>query len=177
MQEQPVKAPQPDRDLGSGHSGVLWFTEHHTLLNRTLHRENVRYLGIEECEALGNLLTNSESKLQRLEVCKAQLDDERMICLGNALAINKTLQYLDLYINDESISLEGWQGLSRCLRNPDTALETLRFSDSTDDDNEAATDKVSAMVRALEGNSTLENLHVGCTSHGYDINITDKWVW
>jgi hypothetical protein len=29
------------------------------------------YLGIQECEALGNLLTNTEAKLQRLEVCEA----------------------------------------------------------------------------------------------------------
>ena len=135
------------------------------------------YLGIQECEALGNLLTNSESKLEMLQICEAQLDDERMICLGNALSVNKTLKYLDLHLNNDSISLEGWQGTSQCLRNPDTALETLRFSDSTDADDEEATDKVAAMVRALERNSTLKRLNIGCTSYGYDINITENWVW
>ena len=122
------------------------------------------------------MLTNSESKIQRLEICEAQLDDERMICLGNALAVNKTVKYLDIDMEEENtLTSEGWRGLSQCLRNPDSALETLKFRDNCYDDEEVVAEGLAAILRALEGNSTLKELDIGYDSD--DALFIDNWVW
>ena len=110
-------------------------------------------------EGLANLLRHSDSNIRRLEICNAQLDDEHLVCLGNALAANKTLKYLELVLLD-SISVEAWQAFSQGLRNPDSALETLSFQDKNDDD-DIMSEIVAAIVRALEGNSTLKTLDIG----------------
>jgi hypothetical protein len=124
-------------------------------------------------EGLGHLLQHSDSNLHRLEIYSAQLDDERLVCLGNALAVNKKLKYLDLDMED-SISVKSWQAFSQCLRNPYSALETLKFRDNNDDD-DVMSEIVAAIVRALEGNSTLKTLDIGHDCGGGP--FIKEWVW
>lgn len=132
-------------------------------------------LGIRGVEGLANLLKHSATKIQSLEVCNAQqLDDERLVCLGNALAVNKTLKHLDLDMINDSISVEGWRGLAQGLRNPNSALETLKFRDDCSSGDDVLSKGVAEIVRALEGNSTLEKLDIG-DDCGF-IHIED-WVW
>ena len=125
-------------------------------------------------EGLAHLLQRSDSNLHRLEIYSAQLDDERLVCLGNALTVNKTLKYLDLDMED-SISVESWQTFSQCLRNPNSALETLKFRDNNDDD-DVMSEIVAAIVRALEGNSTLKTLDIAVDDCGGGPFIKE-WVW
>jgi hypothetical protein len=131
-------------------------------------------LGREGGEGLAHLLQHSDSNLHRLVIYSAQLDDERLVCLGNALTVNKTLKYLDLDMED-SISVESWQTFSQCLRNPNSALETLKFRDNNDDD-DVMSEIVAAIVRALEGNSTLKTLDIAVDDCGGGPFIKE-WVW
>jgi hypothetical protein len=133
------------------------------------------HLGEVGGDGLAHLLQNSESNLQRLEIHYAQLDDERLVRLGNALTVNKTLKYLDLDLEGFSISVESWQAFSQCLRNPNSALETLKFRDDNDDD-DAMSEIVAAIVRALEGNSALKTLDIAVDDCGGGPFIKE-WVW
>ena len=153
----------------------------HSLTELCIKNTHLREVG---GDGLTHLLQHSESNLQRLEIYSAQLDDERLVCLGNALAVNKTLKYLDLNM-DVSISMEGWKGFSQCLKNPYSALETLRiqdyngaYDDDRDDDDhdhdDEASEMVAAIVRALEGNSTLKTLDIGYDDYETSMRL---WVW
>ena len=90
--------------------------------------------------------------LKRLSLQFNHFDDEEVICLGNALAVNRTLKYLDLGFNAD-ITSRGWQGFAKCLRNCDWALEELDFSNCWIDDDGAA-----AIVNALVGNLSIKKL-------------------
>jgi hypothetical protein len=60
------------------------------------------HLGKMGGEALANLFTNSASKIQ--SIYAYLFNDNDVICLGKALAINTTINVLHIYISDHNIS-------------------------------------------------------------------------
>lgn len=90
--------------------------------------------------------------LERLCLHSNLFKDDDITSLGDALADNRTLKYLDLGFNT-LLTSAGWRGFSKCLRNRNSALEELDLSLCGIDDDGAA-----AIVNALVGNLTLTKL-------------------
>jgi len=119
--------------------------------------------GIVEC------LTNPNAKLEELALKSNSIADAGMICLGDALADNQTLKILDmLKFESDSITSDGWQGLSNCLTNPKSALEELYIRYCTID-----LEGIETMINALDGNTRLKELTI---TSAHDIYI-DEEMW
>jgi hypothetical protein len=80
------------------------------------------------------------------------LDDEGVTYLGEALAVNKSVQYLALDSN-ESITNDGWRVFFTCMRNPYSSLKELDLLGCSIDDEGVAT-----IMNALEENTSLKRL-------------------
>ncbi len=81
-------------------------------------------LSASSCLSISMVLKQPFSSLKTLRMSNNDIGDEGISILGDALAINTTLQYLDLD-ESRSITLSGWQSFSNCLRNPRSALKEL----------------------------------------------------
>ena len=97
--------------------------------------------------SLFKVFSHPTCALKRLRLDSNGIADEELICLGDALAVNRTLKCLGIG-GSLSITTRGWQGFAKCLRNRDWALEELDLSWSVMDDDGAA-----AIVNALVGNN------------------------
>lgn len=65
--------------------------------------------------------------LEYLQILVADIGDEGIEYLGDALADNTSLKFLR--VDDEQSSTSaGWQEFSNCLRNPNSALQVLDIS-------------------------------------------------
>ena len=118
--------------------------------------------GIVEC------LANPNAKLEELYLKSSNIADAGMICLGDALADNQTLKILDMVgFNADSITSDGWQGLSICLTNPKSALEELYIRYSNIDQ-----EGIETMIMALDGNARLKKLVIEV----HDIDV-DEETW
>lgn len=106
------------------------------------------------CVSLSTVLSHPMCSLEDLSLKDNEIGDEGMICLGSALAINKTLRRLDLSNNDE-ISLAGWEEFSTCLATPHSALKEL-ILERCNIDNE----KASVLFSALRENTSLKILNI-----------------
>jgi len=80
------------------------------------------------------------------------IGDEGVTCLGNALAINKSVEVLDISSN-ASITIAGWIAFSKCLRRSHSVLRNLDITDCGVDEESVVT-----IARALRGNECLEKL-------------------
>jgi hypothetical protein len=98
--------------------------------------------------------------------CPSEFYDEDITCLGNALAVNKTLKHLQLCGNYE-ITPIGWGAFSNCLRSSNSPLEFLNLRSCSIDDESA-----SIIFSALTSNSALKILHMRC-----DHRYTTARVW
>lgn len=94
--------------------------------------------------------------LVKLSMSGSYFNDECITLIGNALADNDVLEYLDLSDNYE-ITAAGWREFSKCLRNPYSALVELDLRQCSIDDERAA-----VIVSALASNSCLKILHLKC---------------
>ena len=87
-------------------------------------------IGREGCQALGDLLENPQSKIQRLKLCGNQFDDECMGILACALVKNSTMKELDLG-SQKSVTPTGWCTFSSILlSNPNCSLTTINLADN-----------------------------------------------
>jgi hypothetical protein len=84
----------------------------------------------------------------------AFVSDEFAIGLGDALALNNSVQTLDL---DGSLSVTsaGWEGFCKCLRAPNSAIVELCISDCNIDSEGAV-----VIAMALRTNTTLQDLRM-----------------
>lgn len=80
------------------------------------------------------------------------ISDEFATGLGDALALNNSVQTLDLDCS-VSITSAGWEGFCKCLRNPNSAIVDLCIS-ACNIDSEGAV----AIALALRTNTTLQDL-------------------
>ena len=90
--------------------------------------------------------------LKQLILSRTDIGDEEVICLGDALASNDTVKSLDLS-GSQLITAGGWNGFSKCLRNPGSVLHELNLCECNID--EAG---MLAIVSTLTDNSSLEAL-------------------
>ena len=81
-----------------------------------------------------------------------EIGDEGISILGDALAVNITLQYLDL-AQSRAITQNGWRTFSNCLRNPQSALKELILWDCGMDEQGAA-----VLATSLAANSSVKTL-------------------
>jgi len=111
-------------------------------------------IGRKGCIALGNLLSHPSGNLKDLNLENNRIDDDCISSVTNNLASNKktSLKELSLSFNC-NITQAGWQMLSTCLQNQDSALEKLDIS-STDVTDEG----VIALGSSLIKNKTLKAL-------------------
>ncbi len=103
---------------------------------------------------LEDVLFHPLSTLTTMDLNRVGIDDEGLISLGEALAVNKKLRSLNLENND-SITLVGWQGFARCLSNPNSSLKELILQNCNIDDSKAA-----AIFSLLMENSSLKSLYL-----------------
>ena len=82
-----------------------------------------------------------------------EADDECVISLGNLLAGMNTLKTLNLCSACGFVSLEGWLGLSKCLRNVNSSLCNLNLQACIMNDEGAR-----VIFMSLVGNSSLKKL-------------------
>ncbi|KAL7430715.1 hypothetical protein ACHAXH_003977 [Discostella pseudostelligera] len=102
--------------------------------------------------ALSAILFHPICKIVTLWLGHMNLDDEGVTYLGEALAVNKSVQYLALDSN-ESITNDGWRVFFTCMRNPDSSLKELDLLGCSIDDEGVAT-----IMNALEENTSLKRL-------------------
>ena len=120
--------------------------------------------GITEC------LTNPNAKLEELVLSSNDIADAEMISLGDALADNQTLKILDMAgFKSDSITSEGWQGLSNCLTNPKSALEEVYIRYCTIDE-----EGIESIIVALDGNTRLKELTI---TSDHDIDEDNRTWW
>lgn len=111
------------------------------------------------------VLSHPNCSLERLRLDSSfstsdDKDDEVISCLGVALAVNTTLKHLCLDSN-HTITTAGWHGFLNCLRNPHSALESLRLRHC-----EIGNEVAVATVTALAENSTIKVLDMYGNSFG-----------
>ena len=107
---------------------------------------------VSNCIAISMVLAHPFSALKMLLICGKDLGDEGISILGDALAVNTTLQHLDLN-SSTSITEKGWQSFSTCLKNLNSALEDLILWGCDIDDQGLA-----VFTTALRGNYNLRKL-------------------
>jgi len=112
--------------------------------------------------AFSAILFHPTCTIEKLWLSGVDLNDEGVTYLGEALAVNKSAQYLDLF-NNPSITNDGWREFFKCMRNPDSSLKKLDLSDCSIDDEGVAT-----IMNALVGNVSLKRLSL------LDNNITSR---
>jgi len=113
--------------------------------------------------AFSAILFHPTCTIEKLWLSGVDLNDEGVTYLGEALAVNKSAQYLDLF-NNPSITNDGWREFFKCMRNPDSSLKELNLSDCRIDD-----EGVAIIMNALEENTSLKRLsleHNPITSRG-----------
>ena len=103
------------------------------------------------------VLFHPNCSLEFLSLPHTSICDEGISFLGEALAVNKSLKYLDLACS-YFISITGWREFSKCLNYPDSALEVLDLGGCRINDEVA-----SLIVSALEGNTCLKELNLTYT--------------
>lgn len=106
------------------------------------------------CVSLSMVLSHPMCSLEELSLKDNEIGDEGIICLGSALAVNKTLRRLNSSDNGE-ISLVGWEEFSTCLATPHSALKEL-ILERCNVDNE----KAEVLFSALRENTSLKILNI-----------------
>ena len=91
---------------------------------RELDLSEMNSLSVSSCLPLAMVLSQPLSMLKKLRLSDNDFRDEGISFLGNALALNTTLQHLDLH-RSSSISSIGWRAFSNCLQNPHSSLKDL----------------------------------------------------
>ncbi len=112
---------------------------------------------------LSNALMGFGNTLEHLEFSSIMIyaepdfigpDDDCVISLGESLAVMNVLKSLDLHsINCFDITLEGWRGLSKCLKNDQSSLYHLNLQGCAMNDEGAG-----VIFMSLVGNSCLKKL-------------------
>ncbi len=92
--------------------------------------------------------------LESLTLHGNDLDDESITIIGDSLEKSKTLKSLNLCCNS-SITSAGWQGFTKCLRNPACALRELNVGMCSIGDAEA-----NDIAGALAVNTSVRNLNM-----------------
>jgi hypothetical protein len=108
---------------------------------------------------LSKILAHPMCSLEHMWLVGAGLNDEDIISLGDALAINRSLKHL--YIDGDPITSEGWRKFSTCLTS-DSPLETLDL-ENTGIDVEGTMAILTAL--AMTRNSSLRDLRIGNESN------------
>ena len=132
------------------------------IISDALIHAEVDHLEVVETDALtstgwnsiSTILSHPMSSINHVCLSGPAINDDVVTCLGNSLAINETLTSLSLYFN-ESITLAGWRGFSKCFRNINSALTWLSLESCSLDDMGAG-----VIILALLGNSTLKTLNL-----------------
>ena len=124
---------------------------------------------LEVWQRITECLTNPNAKLEELVLSSNDIADAEMISLGDALADNQTLKILDMAgFKSDSITSEGWQGLSNCPTNPKSALEEVYIRYCTIDE-----EGIESIIVALDGNTRLKELAI--TSEHYIDEDSRTW--
>ena len=125
----------------------------HTVRSLDLSEIDKRF-ATSHCFALSMILSHPLTSLKKLLLAESNVGDVGMSFLGDALAVNNVLQYIDLSFNP-SITLKGWQAFSSCLRNPHSALKELDISGCNIDDQSVAT-----VATSLAESSSVKTLDI-----------------
>ena len=99
-------------------------------------------------------ISYASCSLETLLLQGCQIGDEGVVTLADALTVNKSVKFLDLSYN-ESITMVGWQELSKCLRGSSSTLEELYLDGCDINDGKAF-----VLIATLAGNSSLKKLHL-----------------
>ena len=96
--------------------------------------------------------------LESLTLPGNNLDDEGISIIGDSVEKSKTLKSLNLSCNS-GITSAGWQGFTKCLRNPTCALRELNVSSCSLGDA-----KANEIAGALSVNTSVRNLKMDFNS-------------
>jgi hypothetical protein len=124
--------------------------------NRTLRSLSLRgnELSATGWRMLLTFISHSTCALETLLLQDCFIGDESIGSLADALTVKKSLKFLDLSYN-ASVTLVGWQELSRYLRGSSSTLEEL-YLDGCDINEE----KALVLIATLAENSSLKKLQV-----------------
>jgi len=119
-----------------------------------------------------NLLMNSNSALETLDLSTNHIGDEGVASMVDSLANMSSLKCLNLRDN-QFITATGWRTLSNLLRHPNCILEELHLEDNDDSINDEV---VIAFANSLANNISLKALCLGDYSGiiGDNTNITPR---
>ena len=152
---------------------VASLSTHHNL--KTLSLNNISDSGKQWCIALGNLLQNPESKLEKLSFNYANnyanINDEAAVALGGALGNGSKLKKLSL-AHVHSITSTGWLALFQgLLTNTNSSLEELDINYSNGIDDKALL--TFAAEYSISKNTSLKTLEI-CSNESESISTS---VW
>lgn len=135
---------------------------------KVLHID-VKYecISLECWHELSTFFSNPKSALETLTLEK--IDNDDVFYLGEALAYNMTVTnlYIDNSFSNQTIGCDGWQGFSKCLRNPQSALRNLFITCHMDNHG------IYEIVRAVKENSCLERLDISLNNSV----VVERRVW
>ena len=125
--------------------------------NRTLRSLSLRgnSLSATGWRMLSTFISHSTCALETLLLQDCFIGDKSIGSLADALTVRKSLKFLDLRSYNASVTLVGWQELSRCLRGSSSTLEEL-YLDGCDINEE----KALVLLATLTENSSLKKLQV-----------------
>jgi hypothetical protein len=101
---------------------------------------------------LSEIMSSHLCKLENLHLVSTGMRDEGLIGLGNALAGNKSIRFMDISGN-ATITMAGWRVLTNYLRHPQSTLKEICLKDCG-----ITNDVASEIISALADNSCLERL-------------------
>lgn len=130
------------------------------LINALIRNNSVKSLDLRKNREVGAqawgifsaVLFHPLCTIEKLWLSGADINNNGVTYLGEALAFNKSLTHLDLsYIN--AITYERWEGFLKYMRNPDLALKELVIGYCCIDG-----DGAGLIMRSLRGNTSLTRL-------------------
>ena len=130
------------------------------LINALIRNNSVKSLDLRKNREVGAqawgifsaVLFHPLCTIEKLCLSGADIENNGVTYLGEALGFNKSLTHLDLSYNN-AITYEGWEGFLKCMRNPDLALKELVLGYCWIDGDEAG-----LIMRSLRGNTSFTRL-------------------
>ena len=128
-------------------SGITYYDDDCVLHDAMIENSSIKSLHMTRSPRLpylSSILAHQMCSIENLWLVGCDFDDEDIICLGVALADNRSLKHL--YIESDSVTAEAWRGFSVCFATP-LALETLDI-ENTEIDEEGAMVIIAALTPA-----------------------------
>ena len=126
-------------------SGISYYDNDSVLSDAMIGNSSMNSLhltGSPRAPYLSSILSHQMCSIENIWLVDCGFDDDDIICLGGALADNRSLKHL--YLESDSVTAEGWRGFSVCFATP-LALNILDI-EYTEIDEDGAMAIVAALI-------------------------------